>query len=191
MPASSAPLPSDRDLILDWKVGADPCFDRLVHRHGPALLSFLRGGGADAAAAEDAWAEAFTRLFQRRATISADGSIRAWLFRTGRRCLLDGRRAGARLHRATSTLRLTTPVAAEPEGADRLESQQRSRALHDALGMLPDEHRRALLLRYRLELDTPEIGRLLGLGDQQVRDRLRWGRMMLNSRLGPDLARAG
>jgi RNA polymerase sigma-70 factor (ECF subfamily) len=63
---------------------------------------------------------------------------------------------------------------------------ERRQCLERAIASLSQEHRGTLLLFYTQGLPTPEIARILGRSDQQVRSQLSYARRRLRELLGPD-----
>jgi RNA polymerase sigma-70 factor, ECF subfamily len=137
------------------RVNAEWAWDALYRAHAPALLGYLRSQNAPAA--EDLLGEVFVSVVRdlHRFSGGAD-AFRGWTFRIAQNRLIDARRAEARRPRSAGG---ELPDLAAPGGAgDRLE---RDEALA-LLGVLPDEQRAVLYLRFVAELSQREIADVLG-----------------------------
>jgi RNA polymerase sigma-70 factor, ECF subfamily len=176
---------SDPDdlLVQRWVSRHAASFDTLVERHGPPLHGFLRMLLSDPAAAEDAWGETWIRVVRARERYNPEDRFRAWLFTIGRRCARDQARSGRRrLNLAMSWKeRSNQPVAPSP--ALRLVRKREARTLDLAIASLKEEHRVVLLLTYRYDLSSGEVGVVMGLTGQQVRSRLTYARKLLKDEL--------
>jgi RNA polymerase sigma-70 factor (ECF subfamily) len=184
--AAEAPidLQDDDALIAAWLRGNSQAFDLLVQRHGGPVFGFLRRMLGDEQLAEDAYAETFLRLVRARERYEGHGTFRAWLFTVARRCALDASRGRRRARNLG--LKLVEAGANEavgPDGERQVLAEQRKNLLDRAMADLPEEHRTALLLTYRYDLDTRELAHVLGLQEQQVRDRLAYARRKLREAL--------
>jgi RNA polymerase sigma-70 factor (ECF subfamily) len=181
--------PEDDDLVRAWRGGDDGAFSALVERHGPRLHGFLLYLLRDPAAAEDAWSETFIRLVRARDRYQANGTFRAWLYTVARRCALDQQRSRRRWLRLASRMgEADPPERLQVPADDALEERERKDAVVAALGRLTEEQRAALLLTYRQGLNSSEVGEVLGLTGQQVRNKIAYARRLLGEMLedGPE-----
>jgi RNA polymerase sigma factor (sigma-70 family) len=131
-----------------------PPFQQLVDAHWrdvARLAAALAGPGDGEDAAQRAWLralEAYPRLRSTR-------NLRGWLLTITARCAMDA-------HRARS--RRPLPVAAvpdDPAGSDPPPAVA-DEGLWDAVRRLPERQRRAVALRYVLDLPHAEVARNLG-----------------------------
>lgn len=67
---------------------------------------------------------------------------------------------------------------------DRKKCRSDQMQLWHAIDMLPEECRQALMLQVTRDCSLPQIGRQLGLSDDEVADRLRFARLTLLPSLG-------
>lgn len=182
---------SDDELAIAWQQGDERAFDAIVRRYGPTLQGFLRRFCGDPDLAEDAYADSMLRVARspHGYDASGGGSLRAWLYTIARRCGLDAMRSRRRF-RALGVKMLAFGLGdrtSAATGESSLIASERGRALDAALATLKEEHRAAILLSYRYDLETKEIGQILGLADQQVRDRIAYARKQLRERLQGEL----
>jgi len=191
-PATTPPDgPTDAQLVARWQAGDESGFEGLVGRYGDRLMGFLvRYCNGNRQAAEEAYAETWLRLVRRPDAYSpqAGASFRSWLYTVARRCGLDAQRSRRRFS-ALVTKMLAFGLGNETSAPDAERSFGRSEmatVLDGAMEVLSEEHRTAVLLFYRYDFDTAEVGQVLGLGDQQVRDKLTYARRKLRDALGAD-----
>jgi RNA polymerase sigma-70 factor (ECF subfamily) len=155
--------------------GDEQAMEELVRRTQPKLLATARRivGSADA---EDAVQTAYHSLL-RKGRIPPDAPLMAWLLTAVVRI--------AYRHRAT--------VQREHELARRLAQETRGHGgeedelaqLRREVGRLPASYRDAVVLHYLEGLSAAEAGKLLGVSDAAVWQRLHRARALLRSRLPP------
>jgi RNA polymerase sigma-70 factor (ECF subfamily) len=133
----------------------------------------------DAAEAEDVTQEAMLRLWRIAPRWEDRAAVATWLYRVASNLCLDRLRARRRLS-----------DDAVPEQADesagvlaRLQADDRAAALHQALAMLPERQRLAIVLRHFEELSNPEIAEMLELSVEAVESLLARGRRTLAAAL--------
>ncbi len=116
----------------------------LFENHHEALYRYLVRLAGDADVAADAAQEAFVRLLERPSSAAVE---RAWLFKVGTNCVLQGLRTSARRHRllGASGDRTMADPPSEPDAT--LEAEQRREAVSAALARLKDKERIAVLMR--------------------------------------------
>ena len=126
----------------------------------------------DAAAAEDAAAEAFARLWSRWGQIRNDDHAGGFVFKTAMRlCAREVRRRG----------RSAGMAASSPE--DPAEQTAMRRDVARALAALPLRQRQAVVLRDWAGFETREVARMIGTRESTVRVHLARGRERLRTAL--------
>jgi RNA polymerase sigma-70 factor (ECF subfamily) len=167
----------DRDRRLVEAAQADPArFEALYRKYLAQVYSYAFYELRDHHEAEDATERTFLNAlanlgrFEERAR-PADGegasTFRVWLFQIARNAVAERRRQ--RRRRPQAPLEAAVTVAAPGD----LEADA---ALHDdaveawrAIGRLPGDRRRALILRFVDEMSTAEIAGVLGRSEGAVR----------------------
>ncbi len=177
----------DDQLMAAWRAGDEGAFCQLVDRHGPPLLGFLRQLLGAQELADDAWSETFVRVIRARDRYVPEGRFRSWLYTVARRCAKDQKRGRRRWVRLAVRLFDRPGMGRDEQTPDlRLISDERSRRLDRALAQLSEEHRTVVLLTYRQDLSSAEVGEVMGLTGQQVRSRLTYARKLLGQLLADE-----
>jgi RNA polymerase sigma-70 factor (ECF subfamily) len=108
--------------------------------------------------------------FEERA-LPADGdgasTFRVWLFQIARNVIAERRRLGRRHPEAP--LEAAATVAAPVDLQGEVERHDAAQAAWGAVARLPDDRRRALILRFVHEMSTAEIAGVLGRSEGAVR----------------------
>lgn len=143
--------------------------ESLYHRHGPALLAYLRRSFGHHA--EDLLQESFVHALRSRDQCLHADSPRAFLFGIARNLGLSALRKS----RATTAL---TDLPAPPTAEDPALAAMRS-----AIAALPGQIRETLELRLRDELSYDEIAAVLQIPVGTVRSRLHTALKLLREKL--------
>jgi RNA polymerase sigma-70 factor, ECF subfamily len=173
------PLDPDRPLVeaARW----DPArFDALYRKYLAQVYAYALYELADHHAAEDATERVFMRALAalprfRELATPQDGpdasTFRVWLFRIARNVVANERRSRRRRPAASLETALGAGlVVADPVDIEQgVETRDEAAAALRALDRLPDDRRRALLLRFVDEMSTAEIAGVLGRSEGAVR----------------------
>jgi RNA polymerase sigma-70 factor, ECF subfamily len=149
-------------------------FEALYRKYVAQVYSFALYELRNPHVAEDVTARVFTnalagmaRFRERDADPSAPSSFRLWLFQIARNAIANERRSRRRHPEAPLELAIERPAADDPQ-AEVIRRDELATAWQ-ALEKLPEERRRALVLRFVLELSTAEIGTLMNRSEGAVR----------------------
>jgi RNA polymerase sigma-70 factor (ECF subfamily) len=183
---SVRPARLDRDRGLVEAARRDPaCFDALYRKYLAQVYSYAFYELRDHHAAEDAtervFMQALTGLprFEERADsfVSAAGAapettgdastFRVWLFRIARNVVSNERRRNRR--RPVASLEHATGLAAADDIFESAAAREAGTAAWRAVARLPEDRRRAVVLRFVDEMSTAEIAAVLGRSEGAVR----------------------
>jgi RNA polymerase sigma-70 factor (ECF subfamily) len=170
-------VPLDRDRALVAAARRDPrAFEPLYRKYVAQVYSYAFYELGDRHAAEDATERAFLAAltglprFEERAGPTAHpeaSTFRVWLFRIARNVVANERRATRRRREAPLEAAATTAdpldVEATAVGGERAAEAWR------AIGRLPADRRRAIVLRFVHDMSTAEIAAVLDRTEGAVR----------------------
>ena len=168
----------DHDRPLVEAARRDPArFDALYRRYLAQVYSYAYYELGDHHAAEDATERTFLaalanlgRFSERARPADGEGAstFRVWLFRIARNVVANERRS-ARRHPAT-VLDEAAAIVADPLDVEgRAVRNEQALAAWRAVGRLPGDRRRAIVLRFVDEMSTAEIAGILGRSEGAVR----------------------
>lgn len=177
-----APL-SDDDLLAQYAAGDRQAPAYLTQRLLPRVYRLALRLLGDAAEAEDVAQEAMMRLWRIAPQWrSGDAQISTWLYRvTANLC--------------TDRLRKVRPMALEPANepedtaptaAQRLQDAARRDALQNALDLLPDRQRKAVVLRHIEGLGNAEIAAIMEISAEAVESLTARGKRALARHLAAE-----
>ena len=171
----------DRDRSLVEAARADPAqFDALYRKYLAQVYNYALYELADHHEAEDATERTFLRALaalprfreQARAEDGPEAStFRVWLFRIARNVVAKSaaRAAAARTRRSTLALGAGLAIADATDLEADAVTRDEAAAAWRALRTLPDDRRRAVVLRFVDEMSTAEIAGVLGRSEGAVR----------------------
>ncbi len=182
-PRTTSEGADDQALVIRCAAGDRAAFDRLVERHGGALLRFASRQCTSARDAEDALQDGLLAAWRGAGGFRGDAAVRTWLFQVVlHACRRRGRRRSGEpdRHEPMEEAEHLASEGADPE--DRVSARQQGRALELALEALPAEAREILLLRDVEGLSGAEAAEVLGLGLAAMKSRLHRARLELKER---------
>ncbi len=172
-------LDEDARLMLRYRDGDLTAFSALYARHRAPLYRYLLRQVRNAGAAADLFQEVWSRLIASRARYEVRAKFATYLFHIAHNCSIDFlRRDRTRRHegrRDDSEAQPIEPEVPEHERPDAIaEFGEQQSALLAALDALPHEQREAFLLHEESGLTIEEIARVMDVGLETAKSRLRY-----------------
>ena len=179
---SADPTDLDYALLRRLARGEDAALTELVRRHQQRIYQIAYRLLRDPLEAEDATQEVFLKVYENAHRFEPKASVAAWLHRiTANHCLnlLRRRRPLESLDQEDG------PNPPDPGASplEILEEHDLNRQLEELLDSLPENQRRALVLKRFAGLSYQEIGAELGLSPQAVDGLLKRARQFLKKAL--------
>lgn len=139
-------------------------------QHKEELISILSRHWGDREAAADAVQESFLKALKNSSLLSGmqEKTLWSWLYTTAKNALIDEKRKLSRIHH--------TDAFDEPDPANDLID---TIFIGELLHKLPPNLIRIVSLRYYGNLNSTEIGALLGISSATVRSQLRSAMAMM------------
>ena len=161
---SSPSAEQDGELLRRLANDEIEALDEAFARFWAPIVSYLMGLLKSREAAEDIAQDAFCRLWERRALLRSDGSLRGFLYQVARNMAISEHRSENVRQRALTALKLEPPTFAHIE----MQYDGLSGELKRAIRSLPERRREILILHCIHGLTYKEIARLLGIAPQTV-----------------------
>lgn len=177
------PIGLERGLVVRAGAGDAGAFRTLFDRHAPAVRRFLRDLLGDPDAADEGTQETFVRAHRKMATVRETERLLPWLFGIARNVSHEQKRARRHPLRGASDEGLIGEADHGPNPERALMGREADRLLAEALGVLSEERRAALVLRIDHGLDYDEIALVMGWPLQKVKNEIHRGRLTLRARL--------
>lgn len=186
-------------LVSELQSGSDTAFDWLVTYYHASVYNVIYGVLSDRADAADVTQEVFLKAFRGINGFRQGSSLKTWLYRIAVRESLNHRRwwhrhcrnevsidASQREDQAVAQIQ---DLRATP--FERLAAQETQAAVRNALALLPDAYRSAVILRDLEGLSYEEVAEVLETSVATVKTRILRGRRTLRKLLDPLLRAPG
>ena len=194
-------LPWSRDeaeLVTELQGGSGAAFDWLVTHYSGPVYSLVAGMVSEHADAADVTQDVFLKAFRGIRGFRRGSSLKTWLYRIAIREALNHRRWLWRHHREQDSLdqeatsgHLATQI--EDVGGtpfDQAVSHEVQQAVQNALRVVPEVFRSAVILRDLEGMAYEEVAEVLGISVGTVKSRILRGRRLLREILEPVLRTA-
>ena len=164
-------------------IEADPGFTALVERQSRFVFRVVYAVLLNSSDAEDAVQETFLKLYRNHAWRQAENE-RAFLARVAWRTAVDLHRWLSRSStEPDASLALDQMPSLQPSPEQALTSANENAAVHALINSLAEELRMPLVLSAMEELNSRQIGEILGIPEGTVRTRLQRARQILREKL--------
>ena len=162
---------------------SDAEFTALVQRQSRFVFKVAYAVLQNSHDAEDAVQETFLKLFRNRGWEQADNE-RAFLARVAWRTAVDLRRQAGSVGTGSDPAALGENQASMEPGPDHaFEAANQQAVVHAMIDALSEELRIPLVLSSFEDLNSREIGEILGIPEGTVRTRLQRARLLLRQKL--------
>jgi RNA polymerase sigma-70 factor (ECF subfamily) len=157
-PSRSRPSEEDREAIEACQRGDREAFDGLVERYQRDVYRLCYRYVNNHHDASDLAQEAFLKAYRAIGRFRGESAFRTWLYRIAVNTCLNFRSA-----RRLPSEPLVDDVADGARGiADRLEQDELSRQVREAVSRLPEKQRATLILKIYQDLTHEEVAQILG-----------------------------
>jgi RNA polymerase sigma-70 factor (ECF subfamily) len=178
---------SDEDLLRLCATGDNTALEELVRRYRTPLYRFLARMLGSAEDAEEATLDVFVRAWQHAPRFQFRAKVATWLYRIAVNIARDmhSRKKARPQETRPDSYELSQAAigSAEDDALERLQREERSKALEQALRKLGDTDRLILVLYYLEERDYEEIQAITELSYTVLKTRLARARRRLKTLL--------
>lgn len=181
------------ELMLAYQAGDEGAFDRLVETYSGRVYALLTRFLGRVPSREDLVQEVFLRVIRARRSYRPSARFSTWLYRIVFNLSANERqRQGARSLETESAGEAPEGSAAWPDDAaappsEALEREDLVRAVRDAIALLPDQQRMALILAKYEDQSYAEVAEVLGSSEQAIKSMIHRARENLRATLAPFL----
>jgi RNA polymerase sigma-70 factor (ECF subfamily) len=175
-----------RQCMTQAKAGDAAAFERILEAHAPLVLRTAQRLLLNEADAADAAQEVFVRLHKSLAKFDAGREFLPWLYRMTVNICHDLRR---RRKISLEIADLPEPAASGATPEELMNLEERRSLLYEALAVLSDRERDAIVLRDLEGLTTAQTAAALGTAESTIRSQISMGRVKLRDYIAIKLRR--
>lgn len=169
---------SDDELIDRIKAGDEAAAKELIDRYYDAILRYCGWHCVVPEKAEDLTQETFYKLFLSLPGYRGRNRFKAYLYTIARRLCIDESRK-----KPIYSLEDAEEIAV---GRDEIVQAENREEIRRLLGVLSEEQREAVILRFGQELGFSEIAKVMGCGMRTAQSRVRNGLQLMRRELGDE-----
>ena len=162
--------PEESRLLARLRTGDQTALRDIIDTHGPSLLTLAAAVAESSELGDDVVQQVFIRLWDRRASLDVQGSLRQYLWRATRNQAISVRRHEQLQHRLANAGPAVPSVM--NAGAEALEAAALLAQVMGVLQELPARCQEMFLLSWRDALTPAEIADALGVGVATVRNQI-------------------
>jgi RNA polymerase sigma-70 factor (ECF subfamily) len=179
-----ADLAAECDPVVDEEASELGLMDLFIIELGH-LKRVIAGMGLSASDGEDVLQDVSVRVLKQSATFENRQDCVRWLIRvTVNRCLMEYRSRKRFRRQAREILRRRNETKGVVKAAvEKVIIVEELEIIRESLQNLEESLLAPMVLQYFCDMNSTEVGRILGLNPSTVRSRLREGRMILAKRL--------
>ena len=176
---TGAALDLDAQLMLRVRDGEEECFRVLLEKHRNPVIRFVYRMVQDQAISEELAQEVFLRVYRSRGTYEPTARFTTWLFRIATHLALNWLRDGRNERRqrrlddeGDSDMPALEVADRKPSVEQRMVYQSRLQEVRDAIAMLPEKQRAAVLMHKYEEMEYVQIAQVLDCSESAVKSLL-------------------
>ena len=178
------------DLLLRRAQNGDPeAFGRLMEPLEQLVWRVCWHYTGNREAAEDCGQEAMIRIWRNLANYRGECALESWVYRIAANCCMDWLRKKKR-DRSVSVEPLREqgfdPADTSPGTAEQVVAKDERQRLREAISLLPDEQREALILTQLEKVPYEEAARALGVSEGTVKSRVNRAKTRLKELLSEE-----
>ena len=178
------------DLLLRRAQNGDPeAFGRLMEPLEQLVWRVCWHYTGNREAAEDCGQEAMIRIWRNLANYRGECALESWVYRIAANCCMDWLRKKKR-DRSVSVEPLREqgfdPADTAPGTEEQVVQEDERRRLREAISLLPDEQREALILTQLEKVPYEEAARALGVSEGTVKSRVNRAKTRLKELLSEE-----
>ncbi|MEL6170794.1 MAG: RNA polymerase sigma factor [Pseudomonadota bacterium] len=181
MPLDLSSQTPDEALLVLFANGDEAAARALTLRLTPRVMAHAFRLLGNRAEAEDVTQEAMLKLWRVAAEWrQGEAKVTTWLYRVVANLCTDRLRRSGRIAALEDA---GDPVDETQSAAETMQNRSRADALQDALTLLPERQRQAVVLRHIEELSNPEIADIMDLSVEAVESLIARGKRALSAEL--------
>lgn len=161
---------TDEELMRVYQAGGHEAFDALYARYAKPIYNFLRRTAQPPDAAEDLLQKTFLKLHTGRHQYRPQAPFRHWIFTIARNALRDDARGQRRQPIVKSDV-FNVQIGMERAKDPRGHSPDIGLIVSEAIGALPLTQREVIVLNRYRGMSYAEIGEVLGISENAVKQR--------------------
>ena len=178
------------ELLLRRAQSGDPeAFERLMEPLEQLVWRVCWHYTGNREAAEDCGQEAMIRIWRNLANYRGECALESWVYRIAANCCMDWLRKKKR-DRSVSVEPLREqgfdPADTSPGTAEQVVAEDERQRLREAISLLPDEQREALILTQLEKVPYEEAARALGVSEGTVKSRVNRAKTRLKELLSEE-----
>ena len=178
------------ELLLRRAQNGDPeAFGRLMEPLEQQVWRVCWHYTGNREAAEDCGQEAMIRIWRNLANYRGECALESWVYRIAANCCMDWLRKKKR-DRSVSVEPLREqgfdPADTSPGTAEQVVAKDERQRLREAISLLPDEQREALILTQLEKVPYEEAARALGVSEGTVKSRVNRAKTRLKELLSEE-----
>jgi RNA polymerase sigma-70 factor (family 1) len=162
---------SDEHLISSVKRDDHYAFDKIFHKYGPSLFSFVVSVLKDESEAEEVVQDVFLKIWEKRRDLDSSLSFKSYLFTIALNTTKNIYRQKLYRERYKQDVALELNIS-QTSDVDGIEYKNLLDYIDKIIEKLPPSRREIFILSKKEGMKNPEIAKLLNISEQTVKNQL-------------------